>query len=335
MLLLLNNFVQLNNKKESVLTYLEEKKMLSTTERKESFGKIIFNPYEDRFILEADMPKDLIKFYKNELSAPLTVHWLVTMKCNARCKYCYERNFLLSNSKQEDLLSKDEITSFLKDFSSSGGFRVYLTGGEPTLNPNLEFIIRTAYSNGIKMVVNSNGLSFSDNVYQAIKDCQARLSLSLDSHVKEIHNKSRNQDSYDSLVRLIDKAAADSVDIRVISVFQNQDYNHWLEFGKFLQDKHVNIWFIQPLTGSEVPQGLEKMLKKDLKEINIRVLPAIFDSFFYLMPNGEVVPYAFQKKNVYGNVRKESIKEIWKRVPKKTIGDYLGLLHINFGGKVK
>jgi len=304
--------------------------MQQTRERQEKFGKIIYNPRIDRFTLEAETPESYSDFCKSELSAPLTVHWLVTLKCNARCKYCYERDFLLSPGAEEDILSREEISSFLRDFSTAGGFRIYLTGGEPTLNPNLPFIIRAAYDYGLKSVVNSNGLYFPDEAYKSVKECGARLSLSLDSHIREIHNESRNQDSYDSLVKLIDSAAKDFVDLRVISVFQNASPDYWHEFGNFLQEKGVRSWFIQPLVGMEVPVDLEDRLNSELPRMCTRVLPAIFDSFFYILPNGDVASYAFQKKNIYGNVGTDSLQAIWEKVPNKTILDYRGLLHMKF-----
>lgn len=304
--------------------------MQQIKERQEKFGKIVYNPCTDKFTLEAETPDDPQAFYNSELSAPLTVHWLTTLKCNARCKYCYERDYLLSPRAEEDILSEGEINRFLKDFSAAGSFRIYLTGGEPTLNPNLPFIIQTAYDYGLKSVVNSNGLSFPDEVYQAVKDCKVRLSLSLDSHVREIHNESRNQNSYDSLVKLIGHAAKDFVDLRVISVYHNADISYWIEFGKFLQHKGVMSWFIQPLIGIDVPNKLESQLNSEIGSMYIRALPAIFDSFFYVMPNGEVASYPFQKKNIYGNVRADSIRDIWRKVPNKTVRDYSGLLHLNF-----
>jgi len=306
--------------------------MLNIRERQEKFGKITYDPSKDRFTLDVGVPMDS-DFYESELSAPLTVHWLITMKCNARCDYCYEKDYLLHPDQEEDVLSREEIDKFLRDFSGSGGFRTYLTGGEPTLNPHLPFIVRQAESHGLKSVVNSNGIDFPEEVYDAVKDCNSRLSLSLDSHIKETHNQLRNQDSYDSIVTVLDKAKLDSLDVRIISVLQNTNQSYWQEFGKFLQEKGVGSWFIQPLVGMEVPGDLEESLS-DL-EMNIRILPAIFDSFFYIMPNGYVVPYAFQKRNSYGNVRVDSIKDIWEKVPKKTVRDYLGLLHLNSGRQEK
>jgi len=84
----------------------------------------------------------------------------------------------------------------LDDLERSFVFRIYITGGEPTLNPNLEFILRTAYSKGVKTVVNSNGIHIPGEVYSALVETESRLSLSLDSYVRERHDQKRKQRSY-------------------------------------------------------------------------------------------------------------------------------------------
>ena len=122
--------------------------------RKESFGEIEYLPDKDKFFLTTD--KRIEEIANEKLSAPLTAHWITTMKCNARCPYCYELAFLLKKKDEEKILSEKEITKFIDDFANAEGFRLYLTGGEPTLNPNLPFIIREAYKHQIKCVINSN-----------------------------------------------------------------------------------------------------------------------------------------------------------------------------------
>lgn len=305
--------------------------MLTTKTREEKFGTITYNPSNDKFSLKTNLDKHLL--LEQKLSAPLTMHWILTMKCNARCPYCYELPNLLKPSDKENIISKNGIDKFIDDFAKVKGFRLYLTGGEPTLSPLITYIVKTAYEKQIKCVVNSNGIKMPENIYQTLKDCESRLSLSLDSYKKELHDIGRKQKSYDSIVNVIKRAVLDQVDVRVISVLEDYDINYYKEFGSFLSDLGVNHWFIQEKTynGSEKPinNSIEDILKKEFPNIQLRVLPAIFDSFMYILPNGEFGVNLWNRdKNIYGNILEKTISEIWQIHPYNKVKNHNGILKI-------
>jgi len=102
-------------------------KMNCIKSRDEQFGKITYEPESDTF--QAYSAMDQEQTLEQKLSAPLTLHWLLTMKCNARCPYCYELPFLLRPSSGEDALDESTSKKFIEDYASMGGFRLYLTGG--------------------------------------------------------------------------------------------------------------------------------------------------------------------------------------------------------------
>src|SRR3989344_5455077 len=167
-------------------TYMEGK-MLTIKTREENFGSILYNSENDKFTLRTNRKEESI--LDEKLSAPLTLHWLLTMKCNARCPYCYELPYLLKPTDRENGLSKENVSQIINDLANNQVFRVYLTGGEPTLSPILTDVLESAYLKEIKAVVNSNGINIPEETYNSLKRYQARLSLSLDSYIKEIHDK--------------------------------------------------------------------------------------------------------------------------------------------------
>lgn len=303
--------------------------MTSKRTRKEAFGTIEYSLDNDTFNLESIRSLESIKDW--ELSAPLTLHWMVTLKCNARCPYCYLLPNLLKPSDKEETIEVDSIRKFIKDFSNSGGFRLYLTGGEPTLNPLLSDIINIAHENNVKTIVSSNGINIPETVYRAIKENGSRLSLSLDSHIKEIHDSARKQKSYDSIIGCIDKCVRDGVDLRVISVQKDENESYWTDFGGFLANKGVKNWFVQKIIDKKEQTSenslLEQRLREKIPQMRIRVLPAIYHSFLYVLPNGDVGRDVLTDKEViYGNVKSDSIESIWEKAENKTVSDHLGIL---------
>ncbi len=150
-----------------------------TKVRNELFGRVEYNPKADTFNAYSHLSEK--ETLESELSAPLTLHWLVTMKCNARCPYCYELPLLLRPTSKEETINDEQAAKFVSDYAQAGGFRIYLTGGEPTLSNLTPKILALADNLGIKCVINTNGIKMPEATYEAIKKSDARLSISLDS----------------------------------------------------------------------------------------------------------------------------------------------------------
>src|SRR3989338_8389496 len=181
--------------------------------REEHFGTITYDSSSDKFSLDSTLPKE--ELLSQKLSAPLTLHWITTMKCNARCSYCYELPYLLKPKDKEQTFSSQELEKVIEQFAQQKVFRLYLTGGEPTLSPLLPDIVRLAQEREIKTVVNTNGLHMSEELYAVLRDNQSRLSFSLDSYLKDEHNTARRQKSHESIVKIMQRAGAEGVEMRV------------------------------------------------------------------------------------------------------------------------
>jgi MoaA/NifB/PqqE/SkfB family radical SAM enzyme len=299
--------------------------------RQESFGTVAYEPSQDRFYLDSTLPmKELLP---QKLSAPLSMHWLVTLRCNARCPYCYLLPVLKKPKDREEILSREEVEEMLRQFNANGISRLYLTGGEPTLHPFLDEIIGMSHKQNIRCVVNTNGIEIPPKIYSALVNYGSRLSISLDSPVREDHNLARRQNSFDSIVRILENAARDKLDTRVISVLQQTNPSYWINFGKFLAEKGVGNWFIQAETTKQnelETKGLEEQLKAEFPQMRIRVLSAIFDSFFYILPDGTAgSDFWMPAETVYGKLPQDTISEIWNRNKKNRVQDHQGILHIN------
>ena len=84
-----------------------------------------------------------------------------TVGCNMRCPFCQNAS-LVNRIEEENLLSEEEFFSFLKKRQGilDG---VCITGGEPTLHPDLPEFIAKIKSMGYKVKLDTNG-SFPDKV---------------------------------------------------------------------------------------------------------------------------------------------------------------------------
>lgn len=76
--------------------------------------------------------------------------------CNFRCSFCHNRSLVIPDTNPYITISQNEILSFLKKRSSilEG---VCITGGEPTINPELPDFIFKIKSLGYKVKLDTNG----------------------------------------------------------------------------------------------------------------------------------------------------------------------------------
>lgn len=80
---------------------------------------------------------------------------LFTGGCNMRCPFCHNRSLVLNPTSQPEL-SQQEIVTFLKKRQGilDG---ICITGGEPTLQPELEEFIRRVKELGYLVKLDTNG----------------------------------------------------------------------------------------------------------------------------------------------------------------------------------
>ena len=106
----------------------------------------------------------------------------VTDKCNFRCLYCMPVEGLPWLPKSE-ILSYEEIAAIVEVLAREGLSRVRLTGGEPTIRPNLEILIASLRSISAinDIALSTNGLKLA-RLAQPYRDAGLdRVNISADS----------------------------------------------------------------------------------------------------------------------------------------------------------
>jgi MoaA/NifB/PqqE/SkfB family radical SAM enzyme len=89
---------------------------------------------------------------------PSSVCLRITRRCNAACSFCQAPN----TSRAE--LTVDQIRMLSETFASAGVLSIKLSGGEPTVRPDLPDIIAVISAVGPKVVITTNGIRISDEV---------------------------------------------------------------------------------------------------------------------------------------------------------------------------
>ena len=146
-------------------------------------------------------------------------------KCNFRCEYCHNWNTLIACDDNEDLIF-DDILSFLKKrVGILDG--VVISGGEPTLMPNLEDKIRAIKSLGYSIKLDTNGTHpevVKDLVNKGLIDYVA---MDIKSSLNEYHRFCKNDELIANVKKTIDYLKQDKVDYEfrttLISEYHNEE----------------------------------------------------------------------------------------------------------------
>lgn len=105
----------------------------------------------------------------------------VTRLCNQKCRFC-------SNPEREATLTLEQAQNLIDDFVERGYDGIILTGGEPTLHPQLADIIAYAREKGIHVRIITNGQKTKDFEYlsELVAAGLNHVHVSIHSHDPEV-----------------------------------------------------------------------------------------------------------------------------------------------------
>lgn len=129
--------------------------------------------------------------------------WSFQSECNLDCRYCYYN--INPKAKRIPLKEKNisEIDKITNKLNNLGFTRVYLSGGEPLIYPDLTLgIVEKLSELGIRSVLSTNGtLVTKDLAKDLISSGLDAVVISLDSFDKDYHNSVR--ESFQKVVKSI------------------------------------------------------------------------------------------------------------------------------------
>ncbi len=115
----------------------------------------------------------------NHLTAPVTVHWAVTYRCDSHCPDCYARRHQRGHGREMNPQKALEAVATLAQW---GVLQLAIGGGEPLLRPDLADLASAAAESGMVVHV-TTGLA--DLPEKTVKDLSAAVSvlqLNIDEH---------------------------------------------------------------------------------------------------------------------------------------------------------
>jgi radical SAM protein with 4Fe4S-binding SPASM domain len=141
-----------------------------------------------------------------------TVYLEVTHSCNLYCFHCYNK----AGRKLKDEMDKESIFALINDLADLGVMELVLTGGEPLVREDIFEIMRYVKSKNIDFCLFTNGVLLNKEKVKKLKILNPKyISISLDSHNPEIHNRIRGQNCFSKVIKNIDILIEEKIPVRI------------------------------------------------------------------------------------------------------------------------
>ena len=187
---------------------------------------------------------------------------ILTDECNFKCPYCRE---LRDDIKGE--LSFDQAMFTVSEWIKDGLKNVRFSGGEPTLYPGLDLLVKKCKAGGVENIAVSTNGSATPEIYDYLIECGVNdFSISLDGGCCSVGDKMAGgiPGAWDIVVSNIEYISKKTY-VTVGMVFTEENINECFEAVKFAYDLGVSD--IRVIPSAQYNQALTK-----LSELPVEIL---------------------------------------------------------------
>lgn len=284
------------------------------------------------------------------LSAPTTVYWDITYRCNLRCMHCY-----LASRRQTRELATKEAIALVGELAELNIFSLVIGGGEPLLQRNLFEILDNIKNKGIPVGLITNATLLSREKAKQLREKGVEwLQVSLDGANARTHDYLRGlTGAFSKTILGIRNAVEANLIVSVATVPSKINLQQIPSIIDLAIDlgakKYTTIWF-QPigrgaqnrrwleLSPIEHKQMIEILLaKKEKSSGEMKIAPEeryvfllggnrhlrerkVFEDVYFscgVTPQGLVVPFnsLVSLGLVAGDLKRQGFSSLWKESP--------------------
>ncbi|MFI5228811.1 MAG: GTP 3',8-cyclase MoaA [Gemmatimonadales bacterium] len=172
----------------------------------------------------------------------------ITDRCNFRCLYCMPERGLEWLPKA-DILSYEEIADVVRQLAPLGLRRIRLTGGEPTIRPQVEDLVRMlrAVPEITDIALSTNGVRLPDLAPRLREAGLDRINMSVDSlRAERIATIARRNLSFDPVRSALAAERAGLAPIKInVVVMRNVNDDELEDLARVTLDHPWHVRFIE------------------------------------------------------------------------------------------
>ena len=144
------------------------------------------------------------------LNRPPRIFLIVTNSCDSRCLLCE-----YWSSRPKKFLSHSFVGNHVLQLIHEYRVNVVcITGGEPTLHPQLPQIVKMLKKAGVLISLITNGAQLTE-VFEEIKHCVDAYMFPLDASTRSLHYEIRGVDTFEELVSWPEKIKTEAPSARI------------------------------------------------------------------------------------------------------------------------
>ncbi|PIQ23212.1 GTP 3',8-cyclase MoaA [bacterium (Candidatus Blackallbacteria) CG17_big_fil_post_rev_8_21_14_2_50_48_46] len=165
--------------------------------------------------------------------------------CNFRCFYCMPEKIRFSSLR--NALKIEELTGICSALVAAGITQIRLTGGEPTLRPDFQEVVKSLSQLPIeKLGLTSNGFLLEQHLaFLKLMGCHY-LNISLDSLSEENFNRMTRSKGFSNVLSSVLKARELGFSLKLNTVVMRNENDHEiLDFVRFSEETGIEIRFLE------------------------------------------------------------------------------------------
>lgn len=212
----------------------------------------------------------------------------VTDRCNLRCIYCMPEEGI-KQLGHEDILSYEEILRLLRVCVQAGISKVRLTGGEPLIRKDLDYLISgiSALRPALDLSLTTNGLLLPKRAESLASAGLKRVNISIDSLHPDTYQRITRVGNLSQAISGVEAALDAGLEPVKINVVVLKHVNEELEgFVDLVHRLPVHVRFIEYMSpcgvfdksfyvpAGEIKQGLSEFGRLDVSEPPLGAGPA-------------------------------------------------------------
>ena len=181
--------------------------------------------------------------------------WEITLACCFSCRYCGSGG----GRAREGELTTEECFRVADELTELGCRRVSMIGGEVFMRKDWKAIVSRLTSQGVAVNIITNGFLFSEGLIEELREAKAEsVSVSLDGP-REVHDRYRQEGSYDRALRAISVLGENGIPVSVISTLNAENVSHLPELYETLKQYPIFAWQLQACSpmGNAANNGID------------------------------------------------------------------------------
>mgnify|MGYP001604489478 CR=1 FL=1 len=272
------------------------------------------------------------------LKSPLSIFWEVSSKCNLNCLHCYT-----DSSKTKAIPDRESILTILSQIIEADVLALGFGGGEPLILPYIHELIYMAETNGIKTSISTNGVIVNENTVKKLTRSNLSIAqISIDGPEK-IHDQLRGKGVFKKAIQCFKMVKSAGIETRAAMTVTKLNYQHIKETLDICfeagADRFVTFRYVpEGRKNKELMLSIENLMavtsellqiEKDYPDTavgfeSLTFFPHLIDPLklpyhkcnagidvVNIISNGDVTPCPHARDFVIGNIRNQTLQEIW------------------------